>query len=162
MLKLSFLELIIRGIPEDLVFFLAVYTFTKIKVEKKRYLISVIIQSIIVYLIRFLPIQNGADSILNLTLLILLSVYVNKIEIIQAIKAGIIIMLCEFISEGINVFFIQFILRKDLNYIFRDPMLKIIYSSPSLLIFACFVIIYYLILWKRKELKNISYGKVDE
>ncbi|GLC30508.1 hypothetical protein [Clostridium omnivorum] len=162
MLKLSFLELIIRGIPEDLVFFLAVYTFTKIKVEKKRYLISVIIQSIIVYLIRFLPIQNGADSILNLILLILLSVYVNEIEIIQAIKAGIIIMLCEFISEGINVFFIQFILKKDLNSIFRDPMLKILYSSPSLLIFACFVIIYYLLLWKRKELKNISYGKVDE
>lgn len=162
MLKLSFLELIIRGIPEDLVFFLAVYTFTKSKVHKKRYLSSVIIQSIIVYLIRFLPIQNGADSILNLILLIMLSVIVIKIEIIQAIKAGIIIMLCEFISEGINVFFVQFILKKDLNSIFKDPMLKILYSYPSLLIFACCVIIYYLILRKRKELKNISYGKVNK
>lgn len=155
MLKVSFLELVLRGIPEALLFYLAAYAFTKNKIQIKRYLLSCILQSVMIYLIRFLPIQNGTDAILNLLVLITLIVIVNKIEIIQAIRAGIIISFLEFICEGINVFFIQFILRKDINSLFNNPMLKILYSSPSLLLFGCIAISYYIILSKRKELKYI-------
>lgn len=161
MLKITILEFLIRGIPEDLIFFLAVYAFTRNRVQVKKYLFSVLLQSVIVYSIRFLPIQAGVDSVLNLILLITLAVIVNKIEVIKVIKAGIIIMLLEFICEGINVFILQFIMKKDLNSIFGDPMLKILYSSPSLLIFGCIVIAYYIILLKRKKLKDITYGKVS-
>lgn len=155
MLNVSFLEFLLRGIPEGLLFYLAAYAFTRNKIHLKRYLFSCILQSVIVYLIRFLPIQNGTDAILNLILLITITVIVNKFEIIQAIKAGIIIILLEFICEGVNVFFIQFILKKDLNVLFNNPMLKILYSSPSLLLFGCIAIVYYIRLWKRKELKYI-------
>jgi hypothetical protein len=162
MLQISFPEFIIRGIPEGLIFFIAVYAFTKNVIQIKRYLLSSFLYSIIVYLIRFLPIQNSSDYILNLIVLITLTVIINKIDIIQSIKAGIIIMLLEFICEGINIFLIQFILKKDLNAAFKDPMLKIIYTSPSLLIFACIVIAYYIRLLKRKELKCISYGEINK
>lgn len=162
MLQISFPEFIIRGIPEGLIFFIAVYAFTKNVIQIKRYLLSSILYSVMVYLIRFLPIQNGADFILNLIVLIVLTVIVNKFDIIKAIKAGIIIMLLEFISEGVNIFIIQFILKKDLNAAFKDPMLKIIYTSPSLLIFGFIVITYYTRLWRRKELKYISYGEINE
>lgn len=153
MLKISFLEFIIRGIPEGLLFFLAVYAFSKNFIEVKKYLFSSILYSFMVYLIRFLPIQNGADYILNLSVLIVLTVFVNKFPIIRSIKIGIIIMLIEFICEGINVFFIQSIFKKNWNVIFKDDVLKLIYSSPSLLLFGCIVIVYYIVLWKRKELK---------
>lgn len=153
MLKISFLELIMRGIPEGLLFFLAVYAFSKNFIEVKKYLFSSILYSFMVYLIRFLPIQNGADYILNLSVLIVLTVFVNKFPIIRSIKIGIIIMLIEFICEGINVFFIQSIFKKNWNVIFKDDVLKLIYSSPSLLLFGCIVIVYYIVLWKRKELK---------
>lgn len=162
MLKVSFLEFIMRGIPESLLFFLAAYAFTKNKIQLNKYLISAILVSVTVYLIRFLPIQNGADSILNLFLIITALVIINKFDIIQSIKAGIAIMLLEFMCEGVNIFFLQFILEKDLNSLFRDPMLKIIYNIPSLLLFGCIAIVYYIILWKRKELKYIVYGKVNQ
>lgn len=155
MLKVSFLEFIIRGIPESLVFFFLAYALTKNKIQYNRYLISVVLLSVSVYLIRLLPIGNGSNSILNLIIFIVLTVLVNKFPVIQSIKTGIIIMILEFICEGINVFFIQFILKKDLNEIFKDSILKMLYTSPSLIIFACIIIIYYIRLWKRKELKSI-------
>lgn len=155
MLKVSFLEFIIRGIPEGLIFFLAAYALTKNKIQYNRYLISAIVLPISVYLIRLLPIGNGANSILNLILFIVISVFINKFSIIQSIKTGIIIMIIEFICEGVNVFFIQFVLKKELNEIFKDSILKILYTSPSLIIFACITIIYYIRLSKRKELKHV-------
>ncbi|MFL0267667.1 hypothetical protein [Candidatus Clostridium radicumherbarum] len=155
LVKVSYVEFLLRGIPEGLLFYFAAYAFTKQRIHLKRYFLSCILQSVIVYLIRFLPIQNGTDAILNLILLITLSVIINKFEIIQAIRAGIIIILLEFICEAINVYFIQFILKKDLNLLFNNPMQKILYSSPSLLLFGCLAIGYYIILRKRNELKII-------
>ena len=102
------------------------------------------------------------DSILNLIVFIAVTVIVNKIEIIQAIKASILATIFEFICEGINVFILQFIMKKDLNSLFSDPMRKIVYSSPSILFFGCIVILYYIILLKRKELKDITYGKTNK
>ena len=153
MLKVSFLELILRGIPENLIFFMAAYAITKNIIQVKRYLLSSLLGAVIIYLIRLLPINNGADFILNLIIFMALTVIINRFDIIQSIKAGIIIMLIEFISEGVNIFVIQFILKKDLNYILSDPIRKLIYFSPSLLVVGCIVIPYYIILLKRKELK---------
>lgn len=162
MLKVSFLELIMRGIPEGLLTFLAAYAFTKNKIQLNRYLISAMLLAVSVYFIRFLPIQNGVLAMLNLIVFITLTVFVNGFPVIQSIKVGIVIVILEFICEGVNVFVIQLILKKDLNVIFKDPMLKIIYSIPSLLLFGCIVIVYYIILWKRKELKYISNGKINQ
>lgn len=159
MLKVSFLELILRGIPEGLLFFLGIYALTKKAVKLDRYLLSSLLFSTGVYVIRFLPINHQADSILNLIMLIVLAAGINKFEIIETIKASIITMLIGFVCEGVNVFIIQFVMKKDLNMILNDPVLKVLYSSPSLLIFGCIVAAYYIRLWKRKELKYISYGK---
>ena len=154
MIKITFLEFLLRGIPEDLIFFLAFYAFTKNKVQVSRYLVSSLVQATIVFSIRFLPIDTKVDTILNLILLITLAVFVNRIEVIKAIKAGIIIMILELLCEGINIFILQVLMKKDLNSIFADPMSKILYSSPSILIFGCIVIVYYFILLKRNELKD--------
>lgn len=162
MLKITFLEFIIRGIPEGLIFFIAVHAFSKTKIQVRRYLFSSILYSVMVYLIRFLPIQNGVDSILNLIVLIIFAVIGNKIDIVKSIKAAIIIMLFEFILEGANLFAIQFVMKKDMVLIFKDPVIKTIYFIPSLLIFGCIVFGYYIVLLKRKELKNISYGKINK
>jgi hypothetical protein len=92
-------------------------------------------------------------------MLIVLAAGINKFEIIETIKASIITMLIGFVCEGVNVFIIQFVMKKNLNMILNDPILKVLYSSPSLLIFGCIVAVYYIRLWRRKELKYISYGE---
>lgn len=159
MLKISFVEIILRGIPEGLLFILAGYAFSKYTIQVKRYLISSMLYSVIVYSIRYLPIEYGANTILNLIVIIILLISINKIDIIKAIKSGILVMLLGFISEGVNMFILQVILKKEINLIFNNNLLKILYGIPSSLIFACVAVTYYLILLKRKELKSISYGK---
>jgi hypothetical protein len=143
MLKLPLLEFFFRGIPEESLLIFAVYAFSKTIVDVKKYVMSSILLIAIVYLIRFLPIQFGVHTILNLIVMILLTVNINKIEIIKAIKASIIAIILESICEGINIFIIQYIFKLDINSVFKDPILKILYGIPSLLIFACAIGLYY-------------------
>lgn len=162
MLKITLFELLLRGIPESLLFLLAVYALSKTKFNLIRYLTSCIILCAMVYLVRLLPIQHGADTVLNLITVILLATFLIKIDIVQSIKAGIIIMLLQFLYEGINVFIIEFIMNENLNRIFKNPILKVIYITPSLFAFGITIILYYLFSIKGKELNNISYGEISK
>ncbi|WP_127837183.1 hypothetical protein [Clostridium prolinivorans] len=152
MLKLSLFEFIVRSIPEEFLFVLAVHAFSKTRINLKKYLLSGILFSFIVYLIRMLPIQLGIHTILNLVIIVTITSFINKIDIINSIRAGFIIFILGFIFEGINLLFIQFLLKKDLNYIMSNTILKTLYGLPSLFLFAIFVIAYYIILLKRNEL----------
>lgn len=144
MLRLPLIEFFLRMIPEAILFVFAVFVFTKTKFDKNRYMITWILYSISGYLVRFLPIDFGIHTVLNLIVLVILAVKLNKIGIIKAIQAAFAIILTMFISEGINVAIIQFVLKKDINTIFADSMQKLFYGVPSLLIFGAVVGIFYL------------------
>lgn len=152
MIKISFLEFLIRGIPEGLIFFLAVHAFSKKTIEIDKYLFSSMVYWINVYLIKFLTIQNGTYLILNVIASIIIVITINKIDIIEAIKSCISSTILLLGCEGINVFVIQFILRKDINEIFEQRMLKITYLSPSLVVFGCIAMYSYIRFIKGKEL----------
>ena len=142
MLKLTFLEIFLRGLPEGFLFMFAVYVFSKTVINIKRYILSSIILVGAVYLIRLLPIQYGVHTILGIIVIIVLAVNINKISIIKSIQSSLMAMILEFICEGINVFIIQYIFKADIMYLLSDPSLKILYGIPSLLIFAAIVFIY--------------------
>jgi len=61
-----------------------------------------------------------------------------------------------FLSEGANIFIIQNILKADVQYIFKDPVQKVFYGIPSLVILGCITGCYYYTLFKRKELKDVT------
>lgn len=151
MLKLSILEFFIRVIPESFLIIFAVYTFSKTAIEVKKYFLSSIILAIMTFMIRSLPIHYGIHTILCIIVIILLICNINKIDIIKSIQAVIITIILQFICEGINVFMIQNIFKLDINYVFNEPVLKLLYGIPSLVIFACIPILYYVKLSKRKE-----------
>ncbi|MPQ45165.1 hypothetical protein, partial [Clostridium tarantellae] len=134
MLKVTQLEFLVRGMPECMLLFLAAYAIKKSPINKKKYFISVIIMAVTVYFIRLLPISYGVHTILSLFLFIILSVYINKIDLTTSIKAGIITFIIQIISEIINVGVIKFVLNKNINDIFSHPTLKILYGVPSTLI----------------------------
>lgn len=159
MLNLSIQELFFRVLPEEFLFILAIYSFSKTTINIKKYAIASIILAIITYLIRLLPIQYGVHTILGIIAILVISVNIMKIDIIKAIQASIITTIIEFISEGINIFIIQYILKKDINYIFNDPNLKVLYGFPSLVILASIVIIFYIRAFVKKELKDVVNGK---
>jgi hypothetical protein len=138
------LEFFVRAIPEGFLFILAVYTFSNTKVNRNIYILSSILLGCLAYLIKTLPIDYGIHSILILILYIILSTYINKINLIKSIQISIASFITMFMCEGINIIIIKFILRKDLDTVLANPTLKTIYTSPSLLMFACIVVgVYY-------------------
>jgi hypothetical protein len=156
MLSLPIIELFLRLIPEGFLFIFAAYVFSKTTINRNKYILSSILLGTIGYFIRFFPIDYGVHSVLTLILYIVLVTNINKINIVKSIQTGIINMIFLFICEGINVFIIQFIFKRDLNIIFKDPILKTIYGVPSLIIFTLIVGIYYFILHRRTEMKYVS------
>jgi len=161
MLKLTLLEFFLRGLPEGFLVIFAVYAFSNTAINIKKYILTSIIYVIAVCLIRLLPIQYGVHSILNIIVMIVLTVNVNKIGTIKAIQASIMAVILEFICEGINVFIIQYIFKVDIKYILTNLSLKILYGIPSLLIFGTIVFTYYFWLVRRKKFSEVINGEIN-
>lgn len=155
MLKLSLLEFILRSIPEEFIFILAVHAFSKVAINKKKYILSGIIFSIAVYFIRLLPIEYGVHTLLSLIALIIIVNCINRINMVKVIRSSIIVFIIAFVFEGINVAFIQFVLKKDLNTIINNSVSRVLIGLPSVIILGVSIIVYYSQLSKRKELRYI-------
>jgi len=155
MLKLSLLEVFFRAIPESSLMVFATYTFSKVAINKWRYLLSSILLVISIYIIRCLPINFGMHTALAFIASIILSISISKIDFFQAIKSVAFTVILEFICEGINIFIILYVFGLNMNDAFRNNVTKLLYTSPSLIIFAVIVFSYYYILSKRKKLRVI-------
>jgi len=155
MLQVTPFEFFARGLPEGFLFIFAAYAFSKRYIDIKRYIVSSIIYVIIVYTIRFLPINFGVHTILNFFIFIILIVNINKINLIESVRSVTIALILLFVCEGLNILIIQHVFKADMSYILSKPVLKVLYGTPAILFFACIVISYYVRLLKRKELKYI-------
>ncbi|MBW9151521.1 hypothetical protein [Clostridium estertheticum] len=161
MLRLTLWEVFLRTLPEAFLLVFAVYVFSKTVINVKKYIISSTIYIIAVYVIRLLPIQYGVHTILNIIVIMVLTININKISIINSIKASVMAMILEFICEGINVFMIQYVFEVDVKYVLSNPSFKILYSIPSLVIFAVIIGIYNHYLVERKGLTGAINGKIS-
>jgi hypothetical protein len=155
MLKLTVVEFFFRLIPEAFLFIFAGYAFSKTKVNLKRYLLSGAVLSIIGYLVRMLPINFGIHSVLILVACIVLLVTINKIPMMKAVSASLIIMIVGFAAEALNGIFIQNVLGKDMELIFQDPSQKVLYGLPSLGLMGLIIAIVYIIHYKRDKLTDV-------
>lgn len=155
MFELSLVEFFGRALPEGFLFIFASYAFSKTAINKRDYLIAGTLMTFMGAVIRTFPIHYGVHTILSIISIILLSVNINKIDVIKSIQAAITLIILQFICEGINVFIIQYIFKADMEYIFSDPMLKTLYGIPSLVIFGTIVGFCYFILFKKEKLKYV-------
>lgn len=153
MLKLQPIEFFLRVIPEGFLFIFAIYVFSQINITRKNYIISSLLFSSSVYIIRLLPINYGVHMILSVLFLLFISIVYNKIDVIRAIKSIIILYLIQLISEAVNVLGLN-LMNLDLDKLFKDPIKKSILGLPSLLITLIIIIIFYLINKKRGKLKK--------
>lgn len=146
MLKVTLIECILRGLPETILFVWAMYLLNDTPMKYIRIIFTAIIITIIIFIIRLLPINLGINSFLAIILLIYLNIVINKFTIKQSISTTILIFAIEYFAEMINMIVLQF-LKLDVNTLFKDPMNKVLYSSPSLVL----LIIIVLIIYKAKE-----------
>ena len=142
MLKLKPIEFLLRGLPESFLFILAIYVFSKTKIDKNKYIISSLLYAISTYAIRLLPIDYGVHTILSLLFLGFLIIYYNKIDSIKALSSTIFIYLIQILSEGTNVLLLN-IMKIDINKLVSDPFTKTILGIPSLILSYLIVLIFY-------------------
>lgn len=151
MLKLLPIEFFLRLIPEAFILILAGYAFSSKRVEKKLFCISSILLAVATYLIRMLPIHFGVHTIILLVIYVIVSVNINKIDIIKAISAGLVSSIVLFFSEWLNVFVLTKVLKIDIDTIFKSPIRKSVYLLPSMMLFVLMVILVFYINVLRKK-----------
>lgn len=152
MLKLSIIEFFLRTLPESFMVILAAYAFCKKSIDIKAFCISTILFSILTYLVRMLPIHFGVHTIVMIVIYVLLMNFINNLDIIKSASAGLISMIILFASEWINVFILTNVLKLDIDIIFKDPLKKLLYGIPSLVLFSAIIIVI--------SYKNLHLGKV--
>lgn len=145
MLRISILEFFLRIIPETLLLILGIYLLLNksVKENKKVYIISSLIVSISIYLIRLLPIHFGVHTIITITVYIIVSVLINKIEINKAITYSIVVMMILLIGEFINLSVLNSIFKSNIDFILNNKLLKVIFFYPSLIIFMVVILFIY-------------------
>lgn len=154
MLQVTLLELFARGLPEASLFILASFVFSNSKFNLNRFILSTTVYALLVYIIRLLPIQYGVNNILTIFALIALNVGLNNIYIIKSIKIAIFVFIIQFVCEGFNLYLLQYVFKVDIEYIFSNPQLKVMYGIPSLAIFGVVLGIYYFLVLKRKRIES--------
>ncbi|MEG2290969.1 MAG: hypothetical protein RSC24_13425 [Clostridium sp.] len=155
MLQSQPIEFFLRALPEGFLFLFAIYSFSKIKINIKKYVISSIISAIIIFLVRMLPISYGVHTILAMGIVTILAVYINKIDIIKSIKSVLIFVIFQFLAEGINIFIIQNIYKVDINEVFSNVFSKAVYGLPSLIILCGIISVHYIVILKKDELTYV-------
>lgn len=135
------IELIIRAIPETLLFVGASFVLTKTKIDKKNFVLSSCILCILPYITRLLPVDFGITSLFSLIFLVFSNVKINKIKPVDSIKASVLIYITMFLSEFINITFMQGVLKINMNEVFKNPVTRSISGIPSLFIFVIVIFI---------------------
>lgn len=151
MLNVTLVDFIFRSIPEAFIYIFAMCVFVGVKIEKKRYMKTSILLAMMMFIIRTLPISYGIHTILIIMGIITLSITLNKLSIIDTIRAAIINVIVLFIAEGLNVLFIQIVLKKDLEVVMVEPLSKVLYGIPSLIIWVTIIFIYYKFIGKTRK-----------
>ncbi|MDP4145355.1 MAG: hypothetical protein Q8936_12875 [Bacillota bacterium] len=154
MLKLSLMEFLLRTTPESFLLIFAAYLIDFKTIEKKRFILSSLLLAVSTYLLRLLPIHYGINTLINIPIYIFLCVSINKISIIKAVPTSLIVPIILAICEELDVLIVKCFLNGDITRIMDNKILKLAYMTPSMILFAIVMVIFYLTIYRSK--KNID------
>lgn len=151
MLQTTFLEFLLRGIPEAFLLILSSYIFSKKKINIIEFLVFASMLAIIAYIIRFLPIHYGVHTVLNVFAFLVICILGMKNNYLVAMKNTIFIFVSQSFCEAINILLVKKIFNINMATLFRDSYIKLIYGIPSTVMLCLMVLFLYLIMIKRGE-----------
>lgn len=143
MLKISFLELFLRVVPESFLIVFLIYIMSEQEFSRSKYIVSSCLFSISIYLIRFLPIHFGIHFILNTMVVILICILINRISIQKSIGCGLIAMTTLALCELGNLFFLKNFLKINIEVSMNSSFKRVEYFIPSLILFLFIVLLIY-------------------
>lgn len=161
MFKLPFIELFLRGIPEGLLCISCCYVLSRTKMNWRRIIIASIIMAICVYGIRMLPIRFYHISTLSICTLTFINIIINKIPIIKSIQVSIYTFIIEILCEWINFLALKVLFSISPEQILISTLSKMIYGSPSLVMFVAIILLINYIMNRISNRKNLLNERRD-
>ncbi len=163
-ISVNFMVLLINGIPQSLLTILAVHIFTRTKIYIKKYLLLSLMFAIATYLIRFLPIAIGVNTVLSLFVIVIEFEFTYKpklSKLIRIIASAIVTFLMIVISEILNMLLLTAMYGQDhaiglLNS--SNGLIQGLSTIPINIFLGAFVCISYLVL-KQVEKRKVKDGE---
>ncbi|AGK98836.1 hypothetical protein [Clostridium pasteurianum] len=157
MLRLTPLEFFFRSIPECFLIVMMAHIFCNKTISKKLIAEATIILSILIYLIRLLPIVFGVHTVLGSIAFIIIGVYILNISINTSVASILVSVISIIICEFINNFILVYIFKINK---FDNVGLRLIYTTPSLTMFMFIVAMFYIFMDKiKKQHSQICFTK---
>lgn len=152
--------LLLVGLPQSFLTLLALHVFTETKINIKKYIFLSLAFTVIGYLIRFLPIALGVNTVLTFLALIIAFQFAYKQQLSKAIRtivATVVSFLMISVSEVLNMLLwtVVYDQQKATELIYSsDDLTKGLTSAPSNIFFAVFILIGYFVLKQFKKRKR--------
>ena len=154
MLRLTWVEFILRNIPEMLILIWGIHIISRKSIDIPKYMLSSIVLAIITFFVRWLPIYFGVHMIINIILIISIMAIIG-IPLIKAIYSTLLMVFMLSLSEFLNSIILSS-LNMNTNINILDPFIKCLYGAPSLAFLSLLIIILNKILKSKEGIKYVS------
>ncbi len=145
MLKLHWIEIFFRGIPESFLVLAGICVITEKFLPIKNYIISSILLSLCIFFIRRLPMYWGIHTLIFIILIISI-MFIQGIPLTSSICGTFCMLLILSTSEVLNILILNiFHIKTTLLYIdsISASIKKCLLGIPSLIMVFLFVLILY-------------------
>lgn len=153
-MKVPFIAWLIQGIPESIGIAALVISLSLRRLYWKKIIIIGLIQAVIMYTIRLLPLTFGVHTVLLIISLSLLSAWLAKIDLRKAIiNTNIAVMILAF-SEFAFIYAMDRFAICSYDIIFKDSLSRILMGIPQVTVL--YLVAFY-VSKKAENVKNITY-----
>jgi hypothetical protein len=143
-MQVSWILMLIHGIPESLLFVLGIYVISEKKLNIKIYFLSSLSYFVCVILVRQLPITTGINTLLMIVIMIFVSIKIIGIKFKTSIISVLLTTIITTASELVNVIALMLIFGKNYENLINDPLSESIYTIPStIVLFITIVVIHF-------------------
>lgn len=152
-MKLTYIDFFLKLIPESFIFIWGISTISNKVISKKIHIIYCILLSIVIYVVRLLPIHFGVHTIINNIFTICLLI-IAEFSINTAIRNTLLMTLLILISESFNILLLK-ILNINIEVQSEMPGVVSLLFLPSLLLLILLIYLTKFLLRKKVEKINV-------
>ena len=162
LLKIIIFEYLLGYCLQGFTFVLGVFAFSRRKIVLKTYVLTSLLVTVIIYVVRLLPISFGVHTIIIMLFLILICIIILKMPAYTTIRSALIIIVLLLICEMADIAVMIQILGEEK---FQSMMLltsdKAIIGSVPTIFFAMLIALKYFVLNNTKKKNGENSGNIS-
>lgn len=167
-IAVSLTMFLIKGIPEGFLVALCMHFLLELKVDIKKYIYISLIYVLVTYLIRFLPITLGINTIIFLFVMIYsfqAFYHIGFSKMVREVISALIILVFIAVSEALNFMLLVMLYGPEkANELVgsTSQISQALYTMPSTVFLAIFTVICYFIIKIIRQIRMKKHGKDSE